>query len=143
MDLLSLQNLAGGALQEKANAAFWKVLENMQDPNTPWKNKRSTSIKIAFIQNEDRDDMAVEVSVDTKLAPVSPVLTRMAIGKDLRNGKTYAQEYGKQIKGQMSLELGQQGTPMFQQIDGNCVDTETGEILETKDNVIDLRKAAL
>lgn len=30
-----------------------------------------------------------------------------------------------------------------QEIDGNMVDTETGEIIETKNKVVDLRKAAL
>lgn len=79
MNLLNLKDLANGALQEKADTAMRKVLENMQDPNTPWKNKRQINIKIAFVQNEGRDDAAVEVSVDTKLAPVSPVVTRMAI----------------------------------------------------------------
>lgn len=140
MDLLKLEDIAGGALQEKANAAMKRVLDNLQDPNTPWKNKRSITIKISFIQNEDRDDTAVEVSVDTKLAPVSPVVTRMAIGKDLRTGETYAQEYGKQIKGQMCLGLGQQGTV---QIGDDTVDKETGEIIANADNkVVDLRRAA-
>lgn len=140
MDLLKLENIAGGALQEKANAAMIKILENLQDPNTPWKNKRSITIKLSFTQNEDRDDTAVELSVDTKLAPVSPVVTRMAIGKDLNTGETYAQEYGKQIRGQMSLDLGQQGTV---QIGSDTVDTETGEVIANVDNkVVDLRKVA-
>lgn len=37
MELLKLEEFAGGALQEKANAAMQRVLENMQDPNTPYK----------------------------------------------------------------------------------------------------------
>ncbi len=104
MNLLDLQNLAGGALQEKANAAMAKVIENLQDPNTPWKNKRAIIMKVTFSQDEDRGDAAVEVSVETKLAPVSPVVTRMSIGQDIRTGETYAQEYGKQVRGQMSLD---------------------------------------
>lgn len=126
MDLLKLEDIAGGALQEKANAAMQKVLDNMQDPNTPWKNKRSITIKISFIQNEDRDHTAVEVSVDTKLAPVSPVVTRMAFGKDLATGKTYVHEYGRQIKGQMSLDLGQQGSVQIGG-DNKVVDLRTGK----------------
>lgn len=136
MDLLKLEDIAGGALQEKANAAMRKVVDNLQDPNTPWKNKRQITIKLSFTQNEDRDDTSVEVSVDTKLAPVSPVVTRMAIGKDLMTGETYVHEYGKQIRGQMSLDLGQQGAV---QIGGDTVDTETGEV---DNKVVDLRKAA-
>ena len=30
--------------------------------------------------------------------------TAFAIGKDLQSGEIYAEEYGKQIKGQMSLQ---------------------------------------
>ena len=133
MELLDLQNIAGGALQEKADEAMRKVLENMQDPNTPWKVKRQITIKIAFTQNEERDDTAVDLSVETKLAPVSPVRTRMAIGRDLKDGKTYAEEYGRQLKGQMSLELEQ-----------NSSGTEDSDGTDTEESkVIDLRKAAL
>lgn len=139
MKLLNLEDIAGGALQEKANEAMQKVLDNMQDPNTPWKNKRQITIKLSFSQNEDRDDTAVELSVDTKLAPVSPVVTRMAIGKNLDTGETYAQEYGKQIRGQMSLDL---GNPV-QKIGGDTVDTETGEVVASGNKVVDMRKAAL
>lgn len=136
MDLLRLEDIAGGALQEKANAAMQKVLENLQDPNTPWKPKRSITMKISFVQNEDRDDTAVEVSVETKLAPVSPVVTRMAIGKDLATGETYAHEYGKQIRGQICMDL-ENGTV---QVSEDTVDVATGEVVGNK--VVDLRKAA-
>lgn len=132
--------IAGGALQEKTNAAMREVVENMQNPNTPWKVKRQINIKIAFAQNEERDDCAVEVSVSTKLAPVSPVVTRMAIGKDLKDGKVYAEEYGKQIRGQMSIDDLQ--VPGTVQIGGDTVDTGTGEVA-TENKVIDLRKAAV
>ena len=135
MNLLSLKDLAGGALQEKADAAMQKVVENMQDPNTPWKNKRAINIRIAFVQNEDRDDATVEVSVETKLAPVSPVITRMAIGRDLKTGKTCAQEYGRQIRGQMSME--EYGI----QTEDGAAEQETEETLP-EGKVIDIRKAA-
>ncbi len=133
MELLDLQNIAGGALQEKVDDAMRKVLENMQDPNTPWKAKRHITIKIAFTQNEERDDTAVDLSVEMKLAPVSPVRTRMSIGRDLRDGKIYAEEYGRQIKGQMSLELDQ----------NQPGETGLDEADTKEDKVIDLRKAAL
>lgn len=116
-----------------------RVLENMQDPNTPYKMKRGITIKIGFTQNEERNDAVVEMSVETKLAPASPVRTMMAIGKDLQTGETYAQEYGKQIRGQMSLDLEQP----VQKIDGDTVDTQTGEIITDNSKVVDLRRAAL
>ena len=98
MDALSLATFCGGAVQEKVNEVAKQVFENLQDPNTPWKNKRSITVTISFQQNEDRDDLSVGVQVASKLAPVSPLETRMAIGKDLRTGEVYAEEYGKQIR---------------------------------------------
>ena len=136
MELLNLNEIADGALQEKLNAAMRKVLENMQDPNTPYKVKRGITVKLGFTQTESRNDAVVDVSVETKLAPASPIQTMMSIGKDLRNGEVYAEEYGKQVKGQMSLDMAK-----LAQVDGDTVDTETGE--GVSGNIVDYRKAAL
>lgn len=140
MSKVNLEEFAGGALQEKFDDAIEKVLANLMDPNTPWKNKRKISIEVTFEQNEDRDDTSVNVSVVPKLAPVKPIATRMAIGKDIKSGEVFAQEYGSQCKGQMTI--GDYSNNM-QEIDGNMVDTETGEIIDTKNKVVDLRKAVL
>ena len=136
MELLNLNEIADGALQEKLNAAMRKVLENMQDPNTPYKVKRGITVKLGFTQTESRNDAVVDVSVETKLAPASPIQTMMSIGKDLRNGEVYAEEYGKQVKGQMSLDMSK-----LAQVDGDTVDSETGEVVSG--NIVDYRKAAL
>ena len=136
MELLNLNEIADGALQEKLNAAMRKVLENMQDPNTPYKVKRGITVKLGFTQTESLNDAVVDVSVETKLAPASPIQTMMSIGKDLRNGEVYAEEYGKQVKGQMSLDMAK-----LAQVDGDTVDTETGEVVSG--NIVDYRKAAL
>ncbi|MCR5754763.1 MAG: hypothetical protein K6G30_08125 [Acetatifactor sp.] len=133
MSKVNLEEFAGGALQEKFDDAMEKVLTNLMDPNTPWKNKRKISIEVTFEQTEDRNDTAVNVSVVAKLAPVKPIATRMAIGKDLKSGKVFAEEYGSQIKGQMTLDdYGKQQTVIGEDV----VDTETGEVV---DNVVDLR----
>ena len=138
MSRVNLETFAGGALQEKFDDAMEKVLVNMTGPNTPWKNKRKIIVEVSFEQNEDRDDSTVNVSVVTKLAAVKPVSTRMAIGKDLETGQVFAEEYGSQCRGQMTLDdyQGQRD----QVVDGKTVDTETGEIRE-ESRVIDLREA--
>lgn len=133
--ILSLQDIAGGALQEKAQQAIKDVVENMQDPNTPWKNKREVVIKLAFSQNEDRDDAACEISVSKKLAQAKPIKTTFCIGKDLINGRVYIEEYGPQIKGQMSISDFQEPK---QVIGTDLVDTGTGEVVAT---VVDMRAA--
>lgn len=99
-----LDEIAGGAVQEKANQAFTEVIENMLDPNTPWNTGRELTIKIKLSQNEARDDLKVAISVNKKLAGSRPVDTNMYIGKDLDTGNVYVQEYGPQIRGQYSLD---------------------------------------
>lgn len=137
MSRVNLETFAGGALQEKFDDAMEKVLVNMTDPNTPWKIKRKIVVEVSFEQNEDRDDSTVNVSVVPKLAPVKPVSTRMAIGKDLETGQVFAEEYGNQCRGQMTLDdyQGQRD----QEVDGRIVDPETGEIRD-ESRVIDLRQ---
>lgn len=132
MNKVELQNLVGGQLQEKFEHAFEKVLENLQDPNTSFKVKRGITIKLDFVQNEKRDDVLVSVDVSEKLAPQAGMKTSFSVGKDLQTGEIYAEEYGKQIKGQMNLF--------------DIMDPETGEVIEQNQNidsnkVVDLRKA--
>lgn len=139
MNKVELENLVGGALQEKFSKAFEKVIENLQDVNTSFKNKRKITITMDFTQNEARDDVHVDISVAEKLAPQTPMMTSFAIGKDLKTGEMYAEEYGKQIKGQMKLD----DYSKEQVIDGKVVDTDTGEIVQNENaNVVDFRKAA-
>ena len=136
---ISLQELAGGALQEKVNQAFEKVMKNMQDPNTPWKNKRKINLTLTFIQNEDRTDCTCDISVDTKLAAVKPVSTKFCTEKNLYTGEIMAQEYGPNIKGQMSFDdVGEETKSETVEIDGQIVDTETGEIKE-ENSIVNFR----
>lgn len=81
--------------------------------------------------------MKCAILVAEKLAAQSPLETSFAIGKDLKTGELYAEEYGKQIKGQLSIN------DVQHVVDEMEVDHETGEILnEQAGNVIDLRKVA-
>lgn len=130
MSKVNLEEFAGGALQEKFDVAMEQVLANMLDPNTPWKNKREINIKVTFEQNEDRDDTHVEVSVVPKLAAVKSIGTRMAIGKNIKTGELYAEEYGNQVRGQMSMSD-------FEEKDTDDEDS----VKESGNKVVDLRAA--
>ena len=136
---MELKNIVGGAVQEQFSKSFEKVLENLQNPNTPFKNSREINIKLKFTQNESRDDVHCSVLVSEKLAPQTSLDTAFVIGKDLKTGEVYAQEYGKHVpNGQMTIE---ESVVEQTKID---VDTETGEVLEAApDNVIDLRKVSV
>lgn len=140
MTKISLQEIAGGALHEQFNKAFEKVVENLQNPNTPYKNTREITIKLKFTQNEKRDDVTCAVLVTEKLAPQAPTATSFAVGKDLKTGSLYAEEYGKQVRGQMGFDDVQ---PHTETVNGMEVDTETGEVKSKDGRVVDFRKPAV
>lgn len=127
---MNLKDMVGGALQQKFQNSFDRVMENMQDENTPYKDKRQITITMTFVQNEQRDDVVCDIAVKEKLAMQGGLKTHFSVGKDLRTGKVAAEEYGNQLKGQMSMDDAAENIA--------AVDMETGEVLE---DVIDIRKA--
>lgn len=130
MQEVRLAELVGGALQEKFQNSFEKVLENMLDINTPYKARRGINIKLSFDQNEQRDDIKVSIDVTEKLAPQGAIETSFSFGRNLKTGEIMVEEYGKQIKGQMSLKDFQ---PKLEDTgDGRQVDTKTGEIIDLR-----------
>lgn len=135
MAKVSLEQVLGGALQEQFSKSFDRVIENLADPNTGFKEARKITIELKFTQNEGRDDVSCAVSVKEKLAAQAPMNTAFMVGKNLKTGEMYAEEYGRHnhLKGQMS-------------VDEMDVDPDTGEVLEeqpkTATNVIDLRRVA-
>lgn len=129
MSKIDLREMVGGALQYKFQHSFERVMENLQDLNTPFKDKREIIIKMTFAQNEQRDNVVASVKVTEKLASQGELTTQFAMGKDLRTGEVIAEEYGNnQLKGQMALD-----TKVAK------VDMETGEVLE-EETVVDFRK---
>lgn len=130
MNSIDFREFAGGALQEKLNIAFDKVIQNMLDVNTPYKDKRKIVCTITFQQDESRSETEVDVGVETKVPSVCKTVTRMGIGRNLKTGEIFVEEYGKGVKGQMAMTFNE-----------NEVDAETGEIKEQPDNVVPVRKA--
>lgn len=142
---LSIENLCGGAVQERINRALRKVSDNILDVNTEAKKKRSISLTLTFIPNEDdREDVSVEANVTMKLAPEEGVKTQFYINKDLTNEVITITEHVKgMIKGQLSFDdLGFVMEDISEPEDPGC-DPETGEIIEEheeKPAIVDFRK---
>lgn len=134
MEAIELKNIAGGALQAKFNKAMEAVVANLLDPNTPSKDKRKITIEMTFVTDEERTQVASTVSVKQKLAPLHPINTQFGIGKDLKDGGNFIEEYGQHLPGQLALNE----NVNEQTINGQVVDTDTGEVLESK--VVDYRK---
>ncbi len=78
---VSLQNLARGAVVERFDDALRSVLDNIMDPNTTHA-AREITLKVKIKPDQNRDFGGVDVTCTTKLAPASPLGTKIFIGRD-------------------------------------------------------------
>ena len=78
---VSLQNLARGAVVERFDDALRSVLDNIMDPNTGL-TARTITLKVKIKPDQNRDFGGVSVDCDTKLAPPTPLGTKIFIGRD-------------------------------------------------------------
>ena len=139
---LTLETICGGAVQERINRALVKVVDNILDPNTATKKKRTITLKLSFLPKEDdREDVQVGADVTYALASEESVATQMFVSKDLDTKQITIAEYEKgQMKGQMSFDdLGFTLEPDAEVVEAKDVefDEETGEILEFKKARVD------
>jgi hypothetical protein len=112
---INLSNFAEGALQEKFDAEFQKVLKNIQDPNTPWKTPRKITLELKLTTDEQRELSMVDIVAKSTLAVSKTAKAKILIGMDGKGGYL-ANELRSQVPGQQRIR----------------VDAETGEILEEK-----------
>ena len=140
MQHIDLEKFANGAFSAQVNRAIEEVAQNIQDPNTEPGVARKITITIGFKANQERTFSTTGVQVKTTLAPALGTVTAMSMGKDIKTGRVEVVEIGNQIPGQMSVQDLQ--TNSVGAVDGQAVDTETGEILgdaQQDGKVIDLR----
>ena len=101
---IDLNQLGNGALKSRFNREMEKVVKNLKDPNTSYKDVRKITITLTFKQDEERNAAACKVEVSSMLAKARSFETNFGIGQDLKNGQYLAKEYNNQIPGQMELE---------------------------------------
>ena len=122
---LTLSNMCNGGIQEKIDRSLMEISNNILDPNTDPKKKRSLVVTISFIPNvHDREDVSVEVSTAVKLAPEMNITTQLFISKDLRAGTVNLTEHEKgQIKGQLTLDdMGMSATDPVDRPENDVID---------------------
>lgn len=69
---VTLSSLKDGALEELFQYELAKVLDNLADTNTDKKKKRSITINLEMIPNEDMSMVQTTFSVKSSLAPIKP-----------------------------------------------------------------------
>lgn len=102
----SILQMAHGAFMERADYEMSRIMENILDVNTPAKDKRKLTITMEFKPDETRQNIAVNTTAKSTLAPTKPVTTFLFAA----DGENIV-EMAPQIPGQMGLDGGTQEAP--------------------------------
>ncbi|MDR2976885.1 MAG: replication terminator protein [Streptococcaceae bacterium] len=128
---LNLSSIAAGGLQENFNLEIQKVFENIHDPNTEAKAKRTLTLTLTVVPDENREVLAVDSAIKLALAPTKSVATTIITGVNA-SGEVEAQELKSGAKGQTYFDP-----------DDNTLKTDIGipvDEIEKSGRVIDLQK---
>ncbi|MDZ5712265.1 replication terminator protein [Jeotgalibacillus haloalkalitolerans] len=127
---IDFNSFADGAASEKINREIQRVLENIDDPNTDHKAKRTVTLTLTMTADEKRELVTTDVQVKSKLAPAKSVGSTLILGHD--NGKVVGAELKSGAKGQT-----------YWNEDGELAE-DTGEVIEDEEageeKVVDFRK---
>ena len=97
---LPLSALANGAIQEKLDIELRKIFENIHDPNTKAEDKRTVTIKLEFVPDENRQTVKLNSNIAVKLANVRDVGVTVLTDRSLTDGKIAAKELKSSAPGQ-------------------------------------------
>ncbi|MBY7115167.1 replication terminator protein [Bacillus sp. 17RED48] len=100
---IDLNSLADGAVAEKVDAEFQRVLKNMADPNTDPTKARSITLTLTFKGNKKREIWDCTSKVSSKLVPAKEVESTFIVGRD-NGGDVIGRELYSGVKGQMYID---------------------------------------
>ncbi|MGI2748396.1 replication terminator protein [Bacillus cytotoxicus] len=100
---IDLNSLADGAVAEKVDAEFQRVLKNMADPNTDPTKARSITLTLTFKGNKNREIWDCTAKVSSKLVAAKEVESTFIVGRD-NAGDIVGRELNSGVKGQMYID---------------------------------------
>ncbi|WAH38584.1 replication terminator protein [Alicyclobacillus dauci] len=89
---MDLAKMAGGAVQERFDTEFQRVLDNIMDPNTSTKAKRKLQLTLTFATDENREIALVTVDAKSTIAPAVGIATKFLMDRDLK-GRAVGAEF--------------------------------------------------
>jgi len=78
---ITLTELADGAAEEMFQIAFAELLENVDDPSTPWKARRRVTLTFDLVIDETRKEGQIVVGCLRKMPEARPTITRVHLGR--------------------------------------------------------------
>lgn len=101
-EIVNLNNLAGGAIQEAINFGLNEVFENILDPNTEAEKARKLTIVIDIKPDETRQILKTKITCKPTLIPANSITTQMLLGRE--GDKIIANELTKTNPNQVSFD---------------------------------------
>lgn len=99
----SILQMARGAFEERVDVEMAKVIGNILDPNTKATQKRKLTLTLELTPDDERQNIAVNFTVKSSLAPMVPARTSLWIAGEQGTGEVQVVEMVPQVPGQMSL----------------------------------------
>ncbi|MEC5241172.1 replication terminator protein [Bacillus mycoides] len=129
---IDLNSFADGAVAERFDAEFERVLENMSDPNTDPKKPRTITLTLSITGDKKREVWDCQVQAKSKLAPTIEVGSKILMGRD-HSGQIVGQELSSGVKGQYYIDTeGDVANDIGEKVKTEEASTENG--------VVDFRK---
>nr|WP_240522302.1 replication terminator protein [Bacillus thuringiensis] len=101
---IDLNSFANGAVAERFDEEFERVLENMSDLNTDPKKPRTITLTLTITGDKKREVWDCQVQAKSKLAPTIEVGSKILMERD-ENGQIVGQELASGVKGQYYIDF--------------------------------------
>ena len=108
----TLMDMAMGAIRERVDLEMGRVVDNILDPNTKATAKRSLTVTVGFIPDDDRRIIAMETLVKPGLANTNTIKSTLYVAADPKTGEVQVVEMTPQLPGQQSMFGKEQPQPV-------------------------------
>lgn len=95
--------MAQGAIMEQANMEVGKIIENILDPNTEAKKKRTLTLTVDFTPSSDRSTVVITANAKSKLLANNAIQTSIFVGEDKARETFVATEMTPNLAGQIDM----------------------------------------
>lgn len=109
----SILEMAHGAIMERADYEMKRVLDNILDPNTKAAKKRTLTVTLELMPDDERQQIQVKATSKSKLEPTNAVSTALYITGDGDTGEVSAVEMVPQVPGQTNFDGTEQASPNY------------------------------
>ena len=101
-EIMDINKLAGGAIQESIHFGLEEVFKNILDPNTEPEKARKLTIVMELKPDESRQVIRTKTTCKTSLVPTNSITTQMLLGRE--GEKIIATELLKQDPNQVTFD---------------------------------------